>query len=183
MKELAVQALNDTYTGDDRSALNAEFQQMQLQLQSTIDHSEWNGMKVLRGEVGNAGTVSFHVGPAADDFLTFDFGNLNTGALVASKSIGNRTDAQTALGLIGTALEQVNDARGLWGSVSNRLGFAASHAANMHLNTSASYSTAMDADYAKATAELARSLILDQAGSAMLSQANQQPYYVLALLG
>jgi len=182
MKELAVQAINDTNSSDERTALNAEFQQMQLALQATIDNTEWNGMKVLRGEVGNSGTVSFHVGPAADDYLSFDFGNLNTGALVASKSIANATDASTALGQIDTALGQVNDARGLWGSVSNRLGFAASHAANMHLNTSASYSTAMDADYAKATAELARSLILDEAGSAMLTQANQRPYYVLALL-
>jgi len=132
--------------------------------------------------VGNSGTVSFHVGPAADDYLSFDFGDLNTDDLVASKSITDATAATTALGQIDAALAQVNDARGLWGSVSNRLGFAASHAANMHLNTSASYSTAMDADYAKATAELARSLILDEAGSAMLTQANQRPYYVLALL-
>ena len=182
MKELTVQSLNDTNSSIDKSALNAEFKQLQLALQSSIDNTEWNGMKLLRGEVGNSGTVRFHVGPAAADYLTFDFGNLNIGALVASKSIANATDANTALDQIDTALGQVNTARGLWGSVSNRLAFAGSHAANMHLNTSASYSTTMDADYAKATADLARAMILDQAGTAMLSQANQRPYYVLALL-
>lgn len=182
MKELAVQALNDTYDDDQKSVLNDEFQAMQLALQATIDGTTWNGMKVLKGEVGTSGSVSFHVGPASDDYLTFDFGNLNTGDLVAAKSIATATDALSALDSLDSALEQVNDARGLWGSVSNRLTHAASHAANMHLNTSASYSTAMDTDYAKATAELARALILDQAGAAMLSQANQQPYYVLALL-
>jgi flagellin len=182
MKELAVQALNDTNDVDEKNALNNEFQQMQQALLSTMEQTEWNGMKLLKGEVGDGGQVSFHVGPAADDYLTFDFGNLNTGALVESKSIAEAADADTALTSIDNALVQVNDARALWGSVSNRLAHAASHAANMNLNTSASYSTAMDADYAKATAELARALIMDQAGSAMLSQANQQPYYVLALL-
>jgi flagellin len=64
----------------------------------------------------------------------------------------------------------------------NRLTHAADNASNVSLNSQASRSRIMDADYAQATAELARSMIINQAGSAMLSQANQQPYYVLALL-
>jgi flagellin len=64
----------------------------------------------------------------------------------------------------------------------NRLTYAADNASNVSLNSSASRSQIMDTDYAKATAEMARAMILDQAGAAMLSQANQQPYYVLALL-
>ena len=64
----------------------------------------------------------------------------------------------------------------------NRLVHAADNGSNVSLNTQAAKSRIADADYAKATADLARSMILDEAGSAMLSQANQQPYYVLALL-
>jgi flagellin len=64
----------------------------------------------------------------------------------------------------------------------NRLTFAADNATNVSLNSSASRSRILDTDYAQATAEMAKAMILDSAGSAMLTQANQQPMYVLALL-
>jgi len=183
MKELSVQAGNDTNSSDERSTLNTEFTQLKEQLTNTVSNTTWNGMQVLDGTAGNAGTVSIHVGPAANDNVSVNFANLSTvAATFTSHDLFNTTNAGLANAAVETAIGEISSARATWGSVMNRLTYAADHAINMSQRTSASYSQVMDADYAKATAELARSLILDEAGSAMLSQANQQPYYVLALL-
>jgi len=79
-------------------------------------------------------------------------------------------------------LTEIDQARTLWGATANRLVHAADNATNVSMNSSVSRSRIMDADYAQTTADLARAMILDQAGAAMLTQANQQPMYVLALL-
>jgi flagellin len=100
----------------------------------------------------------------------------------ASINLGTRTGATNALSTINDALTQIDKARTQWGATANRLVYAADNATNVSMNTSASRSRIMDADYAQTTAELARAMILDQAGAAMLTQANQKPMYVLALL-
>lgn len=183
MKELSVQAGNDTNSSDERTALNTEFAQLKEHLTNTVNTTTWNGTNVLNGTAGSSGSVSIHVGPAANDNVSVNFANLATtvGALASHDllSAGNAGLSNTA---VETAIEQISSARATWGAVMNRLTHAADNAVNVSQRTSASYSQVMDADYAKATADLAKALIMDQAGSAMLSQANQQPYYVLALL-
>ena len=107
----------------------------------------------------------------------------NGNALVDNTaSIASASSARTAIDTLTSALTTVSNARAGLGAVINRLGHAASNAANVSLNTAESRSRIEDTDYAQATADLAKAMILDQAGKAMLSQANQQPYYVLALL-
>ena len=183
MKELSVQAGNDINSSDERTALNTEFTQLKEQLTNTVNNTTWNGMKVLDGTAGSAGTVSIHVGPAANDNVAVNFANLSTVvSTFTSHDLLSATNAGLANTAIETAVGDINSARATWGAVMNRLTHAADNAINVSQRTSASYSQVMDADYAKATADLAKALILDQAGSAMLSQANQQPYYVLALL-
>jgi flagellin len=93
---------------------------------------------------------------------------------------GEELDA--AIDLIDKAMVQIDGDRSQWGAMMNRLTHAADNASNVSMHSSASRSRIMDTDYSQTTAELARSMILNQAGTAMLSQANQQPYYVLALL-
>jgi flagellin len=111
---------------------------------------------------------------------------LNTGSLhdvmQSSLVISSQSGATGALASIDDALTELNDSRSTWGAAANRLVHAADNAVNVSLNSRASRSRIMDADYAQTTAEMARAMILDQAGSAMLSQANQQPMLVLALL-
>jgi flagellin len=187
MRELAIQSGNDTYSSSDRSALQTEMSSLQSQIGNILDNTEWNGMKALKGEAGNSGSVSFHVGAATEDAFTLDMTSLDTGSLADAQTTGSinvstRSGATNALSTIDDALTEIDQARTLWGATANRLVYAADSATNVSINSSISRSRIMDADYAQTTADMARAMILDQAGAAMLSQANQQPMYVLALL-
>jgi len=186
MKELAIQAANDTNGQTDRDALNSEFEDLQSQLGAVIGNTEWNGSKVLSGESGVSGSVAFQVGASSGDHFSVDMSSLDTGSLhdvmQSSVLISSQSDASDALASIDDALSQLASSRSTWGAAANRLLHAADNATNVSMNSAASRSRIMDADYAQTTADMARALILNQAGSAMLSQANQQPRLVLALL-
>jgi len=103
-------------------------------------------------------------------------------ARLNNASIVTHNDANTALGKIDSAISAINGERAVIGAVMNRLSFSSDASANASLNLKASFSQISDTDYAKTTADLARAQIMQQAGTAMLTQANQQPMYVLALL-
>jgi len=186
MRELAIQSANDTNSQSDRDALQSEFLQLQEQTANTISNTSWNGMKLLKGEAGSAGVVNFHVGASSADAIALPLADMNSDdladALAATVLISDRTNATAAIDLIDKAMVQIDGDRSRWGAMINRLTHAADNASNVSMHSSASRSRIMDTDYAQTTAELARSMILNQAGTAMLSQANQQPYYVLALL-
>jgi flagellin len=187
MRELAVQSASDTYSDSDRSALQLEMSSLQEQIGDVLYNTEWNGMKALQGEAGTSGSVSFQVGASSSDSFTLEMASLDADALADAQTtalvdISTRSGATNSLSTIDDALTQIDQARTLWGATSNRLLYAADSAANVSMNSSASRSRIMDADYAQTTADLAKAMILDQAGSAMLSQANQKPMYVLALL-
>ena len=183
MNELAVQALNNTYADTDQTALNAEFSDLKAQISNIVANTTWNSRTLLNGTLG---TLSMQVGingnsndSVSTNFST-DFGGLS--ALAAGTSISDSTNAAAAIGAIETSLSTINSTRSSWGAAINRLNYAAENAANVSMNLSSSRSQLVDADYAKATADLARAQILQQAGTAMLSQANQQPISVLRLL-
>ena len=186
MRELAIQSINDTNGQEGRDSLQLEFSELQQQTGNIITNTTWNSMKLLDGGAGTGGTVSFQVGVGSADSISLPLASLNSSdvqtALAGSTSISTQSGAGTAIGLIDKAIAQIDGERGKWGATMNRLTYAADNATNVSLNISISRSRIQDTDYAQATAELARSMILNQAGSAMLSQANQQPYYVLALL-
>lgn len=186
MRELAIQSINDTNAQDGRDALQLEFSELQQQTGNIITNTTWNSMKLLDGGAGTAGTVSFQVGTGSAESIALPLASLNSSdvqtALAGSTSISTQSGAGTAIGLIDKAIAQIDGERGKWGATMNRLTYAADNATNVSLNISVSRSRIQDTDYAQATAELARSMILTEAGNAMLSQANQQPYYVLALL-
>ena len=184
MRELAILSANDVYTQSERTSLNDEVVELQAELTNVIENTQWNGMRILDGAAGQSGSVTLQVGAQAADVITVSMTSLNSGAVssVQSIDISTQDGANSALATIDNAIAQIDESRGRWGAVVNRLTHAADNASNVSLNTQAARSGIVDSNYAKATAELARTLILDQAGAAMLSQANQQPYYVLALL-
>jgi flagellin len=187
MRELAIQSGNDTNSTSDRSALQLEVSALQSQITNILSNTEWNGIKALKGEAGTSGSVSFQVGASSSDAFVLDMSSLDTGSLAdaqttASIDISTRSGATNALSTIDDALTEIEQARTVWGATANRLVYSADNATNVSMNTSASRSRIMDADYAQTTADLARAMILDQAGAAMLTQANQKPMYVLALL-
>ena len=184
MRELSLQASNDTNSQEEKTSLNNEFQELEEQIRSTVANTSWNGIKLLDGNVNTTGVAKYQVGSGASDSVAVTFADFDLTAkpLTTVRSIADNTLAAAAMASIDGAIEQVSNARATWGSAMNTLVHAANSATNMSMNMSASYSRIVDTDYAQATAELAKSLILDHAGTAMLSQANQQPGYVLALL-
>jgi flagellin len=107
---------------------------------------------------------------------------INALTITGATSDAARGNANSAISALDLALKNVNDERSKFGSVINRLNYAADNLANVSQNTSAARSRVLDTDYAKATTELARTQIISQAATAMLAQANQQPAAVLSLL-
>jgi len=188
MRELAVQGASGTNTGtNDMAALNTEFEALRDEVFQIVDDTQWNGATLLDGNVAGSTdqTVDFQVGANASQTVTIDFGDFETasfGTFTAAHDIDAAGEANTAIGIIDTALTTVNTKRADFGAAINRLEYTADNLANVSQNTSASRSRILDADYASETTELARTQIIQQAGTAMLSQANQQAQSVLALL-
>ena len=181
MQELAVQAANDTYSSSNRTALNAEFSEIKAAMTAIINNTTWNGMRLLDGSTASA---SFQIGIRSDsnNAVSVTFQNLSSLSVLSSTGLTTHANALSAIGDVATSLTTLETARAGWGAAMNRLAHAADNSANVSMNLSASQSRLIDADYAKATADFARAQILTEAGSAMLSQANQQGVMVLHLL-
>jgi len=191
MRELAVQSLNGTNTADDRSALDTEFQALLSEIERVADNTQWNGRNVLDGSVDGTDTfVTFQIGANSSQSVTLAFSDFQTDtgadsvyeADISTMDITDEANAGTALTTLTSAINKVNAKRAEFGSTVNRLGYAIDNLSNVALNAEASRSRVQDADYGQETSELARTQIIQQAGTAMLAQANALPQTVLALL-
>ena len=189
MRELAVQASNDTNNTTDRAYLNLEFQALNTQVTKIAEFTQWNASNIIDGSNtgSGSGVFSFQVGANAAQTISVTLPNLQTqgaGALsnIASSVVTSTADANSALGSISTALDTVNLARAKMGAVISRLQFTADNLANVSAKAQESRSRIEDTDYSQATTELAKRNIIQQAAQAMLAQANQQPQTVLQLL-
>jgi flagellin len=204
MRELAVQGASGTITSTDRTALNTEFTALRDQIDEIANNTQWNGVAILDGNTtihenqNTANQVNFHVGANASQTIVLDLGDFNLaagavtatggrsvgiyGADISTTALSSRSASNTAITTVNTAIAGVEAYRAKFGSTINRLEYAADNLANVSQNTSASRSRILDTDYAAETTELARSQIIQQAATAMLSQANQQAQTVLALL-
>jgi flagellin len=182
MRELAVQSANATNTTDDRANLNAEFAQLGAEVTRTIANTQFNGRNILAGD---AGTQNFQVGANTTNQVGVITTNLSTATAITAVtggSIGDAAAASSAMANIDTALTTVNTQRALFGAVQNRFDAIISTLQVAAENTAAARGRIMDADFAQETANLSRSQILQQAGTAMVAQANQLPQQVLQLL-
>jgi flagellin len=183
MRELAVQSNNGTLSATQQGYLQTEFNALTTQIASIASNTTWNGMSVLAGT-----TISFQVGMSSGQ--TFSIALSATGTAAASLSIAglvistttSSTAASTAITSIDGALDYINNVRATVGAAINRLTYAADNLTNISQNVQASRSSVMDTDYATASTQLSRAQIVQQAATAMLAQANQQPQSVLALL-
>ena len=190
MRELAVQASTGTNSSTDVTALQTEFTALRDEIFRVVENTQWNGTNLLDGDVDgstNDAAVAFQVGANASQTITVDFGDFETAVdmgsnFTSSLAMASASAANTNIGYIDTALTALNTQRATFGAAINRLEYAADNLSNVSQNTSASRSRILDADYAAETTELARTQIIQQAGTAMLSQANQQAQSVLALL-
>ena len=186
MRELSVQAANDSYSASDRTAIAGEVTQLTNEVTRIATNTQWNGMSILGGATAYA-AMTFQVGTEGDatSAITVGFSAMSAGALAIGStalSFTTSVQAQASIELLDTAINTVDTFRSGLGARINRLTSAADNLANVALNTSASRSQIEDTDYAKATTELAKSQIIQQAASAMLAQANQAPQSVLSLL-
>ena len=190
MRELAVQGSTGTNSSTDVTALQTEFTALRDEIFRVVENTQWNGTNLLDGDVDGStddAAVAFQVGANASQTITVDFGDFETAVdwgsnFTSSLAMASASAANTNIGYIETALTALNTQRATFGAAINRLEYAADNLANVSQNTSASRSRILDADYAAETTELARTQIIQQAGTAMLSQANQQAQSVLALL-
>jgi flagellin len=189
MRELAVQASNDTYSSADRSALQLENDALSAEITRISNNTQWNNMYVFKtsasAAVGTSGLVQFQVGVngTSSDLISAQFSAIDASTLSASAlDLTTQSGAQSAIGVLDSAIATVDTMRAGFGSKINRLTYAADNLTNIAQNTSASRSRIMDTDYAAATTDLAKSQIIQQAATAMLAQANQQPQSVLSLL-
>ena len=184
MRELSVQAANDSYSSTDRTAIAAEVTQLTSEITRVATNTQWNGMSILGGLTAYS-AMTFQVGTEGDatSAITVGFSAMSAGALtITALSFTTSVQSQASIELLDTAITAVDTFRSGLGARINRLTSAADNLANVALNTSASRSQIEDTDYAKATTELAKTQIIQQAASAMLAQANQAPQSVLSLL-
>ena len=196
MRELALQSGTGTTDSSDRSYLNSEFIALRAEVDRIATNTEWNGRPILNGNAGasTAGlsSVSYQVGMNAAQTVAVTFGNFtdSTGSLsgLASKTLSAATIA-SAISVASGAIEEldlamtaVSTQRANFGATQNRLIHAVDNLTNVVTNAEVTRSRIMDTDYAEATSELARTQIIQQAGTAMLAQANELPGTVLQLL-
>ena len=195
MRELSVQAANGTNNSTDRDSLNNEFVQLAQEATRTLSGTQFNSLKVL----ASTQSATFQIGAngATDiDQITVDsfdwtgktgitgvLGSaLLTGTGVPAMQISAMTAAQSTIGGIDKALDEINAQRATFGAIQNRFENVIANAQVAIENQSAARARIMDADYAVETSNLSRAQILQQAGSAMVAQANQLPQMVLSLL-
>ena len=189
MRELAVQSRNATNSSSDKDSLNKEFIELQSEIARVLGGTTFNGKHILGTE---ATTLTFQIGAntTADDVIDVTTTNMqqatdittvtaSTASIGASASTGAIADVIDA---IDTALDSVNDTRATFGATQSRFDAIISNLQQSVENQAAARSRIMDADFAQETANMSRASILQQAGTAMVAQANQLPQQVLQLL-
>ena len=195
MRELAVQAGTGTTSAADRTYMNSEYVALREEIDRIADNTQWNGQNILDGSAGAStgkSTVAFQVGANEKQTISTAFGNFTNGGGHMSALASTRLSAATiasaavvasnAITQLDNTIADVSAQRATFGAVSNRLTHAIDNLTNVKTNSEASRSRILDTDYSVATSELARTQIIQQAGTAMLAQANALPATVLALL-
>jgi flagellin len=198
MRELAVQAANDTNSADDRTALENEVDQLADEIDRISATTTWAGKSLLNGDSTNVGTVNTTASLASALTFNFQIASMDEGSEhqitatisnIGATSIGvfglslaSAASAAASMSLIDNALDNINTQRATLGAVSNRLDSTVSNLSNIAANTEAARSGIEDADFAMESANLAKYQIMLQAGTAMLAQANASQQNVLSLL-
>jgi len=190
MRDLSVQSANFAAVGSgDREKLQTEFKQLGQEVLRIVKNSEFNGKKILNGSLSGA---NFQVGANTSDNnqISITVSNLSTlsglnqlfGSAQSIGSAQGSVGVRSTIDSIDLAIEKIDFFRAKLGAVQNRFNTTIANLNSSIENTSAAKSRIMDADFAVETANLSRSQILQQAGTAMLAQANQSSQNVLSLL-
>lgn len=195
MRELAVQAANATNSNSDKTSLDQEFGQLAQEIQRVLGGTTFNGQNILGS---NAGSLSFQVGAntSTNDSISVTTNNLTTNSSLTTvagtdnagtgrakiDSSANASAIATVINNIDTAINTINTERATYGATQNRFQSVIANLQSSVTNQTAARSRITDADFAAETANMSRATILQQAGNAMVAQANQLPNLVLKLL-
>jgi flagellin len=181
MRELSIQSANGTLSTQDRSTIDAEFQELISEVARLSTTINFNGVPLLDGTTSS---LSIQVGIKAGETLVVKLGDVTTSALgIAGLSVTSAALASSSLAIIDTAIDTITTDRGVLGSAHNRLQSTIASIDNARENLSAAESRIRDVDVAAETADLTRNTIMQQAAVSVLSQANTQPQLALQLLG
>ncbi|HAZ37008.1 MAG TPA: flagellin [Clostridiaceae bacterium] len=182
MRELAVQASNDTNATEDRTHINDEITQLQQEITRISTDTEFNTKKLLNGDIA-ATALSFQVGANKGQMISLKIGSMSASALAVDKlNVSSAASATAAISTIDTAIGKVSTERSNLGAYQNRLEHTINNLNTSSENLSAAESRIRDVDMANEMMTFSKNNILQQAAQAMLAQANQQPQGVLQLL-
>ena len=178
MRELAVQSSNGTNSTSQRLYLNNEFLSLTTEINRIASGTTWNNAQLY----GTA--LVFQAGINSGNLISISMGLMDavTIGVSTTANVSTFTGAQAAITSLDSAIDTVNSARSNMGAIMNQLSYSADNLTNISTNIGASRSSIMDTDYATASATLSKSQIVQQAATAMLAQANQQPQSVLSLI-
>lgn len=183
MRELAVQSSNDTNTDNDRAQIQSEVTQLQSEINRISSTTQFNTKNLLTGSLSGA---VFQIGANANQTITLTVGDMGAAALGVDStalSMGSQPAAESAITAIDSALSAVSVQRASLGAVQNRLEHTIANLNVASENLSAAESRVRDVDMATEMSSFTKQQVLQQAGTAMLAQANQKPQSVLKLLG
>jgi flagellin len=189
MRELAVQSRNSTNSSSDKDSLNKEFEQLQAEIGRVLGGTTFNGKHILGSD---ATSLTFQIGAntTSDDTISITTTNMAaaatmtavTGTSVSIGAAATSGDIKTVIDNIDAAIDNINDTRATFGATESRFDAIITNLQVGVENQSAARSRIMDADFASETANMSRAQVLQQAGTAMIAQANQMPQQVLKLL-
>lgn len=192
MREIAVQAANDTASDADRDALDLEYQDLVAELSRIEDSTTWGHVNVIDGSGGASSDGAFtfligtgHTNTATADQMTVTFADLTTmtaNSVTGSTDVQDQTNSLAAIVAVDADIVLINAERAQLGAKSNRLNHAIANMTNNSQNLSTALSRVKDADFAAESTNLAKTQILQQASTAMLAQANASKQGVLQLL-
>jgi flagellin len=184
MRELAVQAANGTNTSSDLSALDSEYSELWSEINRTMSSVQFNGTSLLDATAN----FEFQIGANSGQSVSISSADMSITAGITAMASESALDTTATsanavhIDAIDTAISAINTSRATLGAIQNRFNYTVSFLQAATENQQAARGRIMDADFAQETANLSRAQILQQAGTAMVAQANQLPQGVLALL-
>jgi flagellin len=201
MKDLATQSADASTTTSDKAAMQAEFDNLGLELTNVLKNTTFAGSKLLVGGTVGTSAMTFQIGAAATETMTVDLSTAmsnvasnvssatsrytaagTAAATVAGTEIATAAAASTAITSLTTALDTVGSLRSSLGAAANRLDHVYNNLANISTNSKAATGRIMDVDFATESSEMTSNQMLLQAGTAMLKQTNSMSAMVMSLL-
>jgi flagellin len=182
LRQLAVEGANGTMSTNDSSNLDTEFQAQLGEITQIVNTTNFNGVNLLSG---TAATINFQVGidNTTNDQVGVSFGGMSLTSLgINGLDVASTADAFSAISIIDSAIQSLSTQRAGFGAAEDQFQDIVSNLSSISTNSQAALSQIQDVDVAAATAQLAQEQVLTQAGTSVLSQANQTPQLAETLL-